>query len=193
MWEKAQEWEADWWGNCANTYGEETKQLLYASRMGLQFFHNRKSPFNIDMKGASVLDVGGGPTSLLLKCVNVQGRVADPVAMPRWVCLRYAAAGIALDQVRGEELVERGWDEAWIYNVLQHTEDPGRVVANMKRAAKLVRIFEWVDTPRNEGHPHALSRELLDGWLGGEGRQEQLSGQNTCVGTAYYGIFPTGG
>jgi len=32
-WQKAQRWEKDWWGNCTNTFGEETKQLLYANRI----------------------------------------------------------------------------------------------------------------------------------------------------------------
>ncbi|MHC4464472.1 MAG: hypothetical protein ACYS30_24030, partial [Planctomycetota bacterium] len=58
-WSEVQEWETSWWGKCINTYGEETKQLLYADRMGLQMFHDGKSPFNIDVKGANVLDIGG--------------------------------------------------------------------------------------------------------------------------------------
>jgi len=70
VWQQAQEWEFGWWGNCVNTYGEETKQLLYAARMGLTAFHDGKSPFNFDLGGASVLDIGGGPSSLLLKCTN---------------------------------------------------------------------------------------------------------------------------
>lgn len=190
-WSEAQKWESSWWGNCVNTYGEEMKQLLYASRMGLKTFHDGKSPFNINMKGARVLDIGGGPVSLLLKCVNVHGTVADPLQMPEWVRMRYDKALISLIQVRGEDIHSSNFDECWMYNVLQHTENPQKVVENARRAAKLIRLFEWIDTLTNEGHPHSLTKATLDNWLRGEGKVEVLNGQNTCTGKAYYGIFPT--
>jgi hypothetical protein len=169
-WKDAQKWESLWWGNCTNTYGEETKQLLYAAKMGLRMFHNGKSPYNIDMKGAKVLDIGGGPTSLLLKCVNVEGTVLDPLLLPEWVKSRYQVTGIELLRGTGESVIVDGFDECWIYNVLQHTENPEKVAQNARNAAKLIRLFEWIDTPMNEGHPHSLTKGLLDGWLCGEGK-----------------------
>lgn len=191
-WKRAQEWEGAWWGNCVNTYGEEFKQLLYAEKMGLEAFHNGKSPYNFDLGGVSVLDIGGGPASLLLKCVNFsRALVVDPLVVPGWVGERYKLAGIEFLQGRAEDLDEEGWDECWIYNVLQHVESLRRVVKRARRAASLIRIFEWLDTPMNEGHLHTLTEDLLNEWLGGEGKVEQFSGRNTCVGKAYYGIFPT--
>ena len=56
-WKDDQEWEKNWWGNCTNTYGEEQKQLLYASRMGLSTFHDGRSPYNLSVSG-KVLDIG---------------------------------------------------------------------------------------------------------------------------------------
>lgn len=185
-----QGWEKEWHGTCQNTYGEETKQLLYAEKMGLEFFHDGKSPYNIDMKGASVLDVGGGPVSLLLKCVNVRGHIIDPLDMPFWVCQRYVLANITWDEIVAEELSESGWDEVWIYNVLQHVENPQKVIENAKKASNLIRIFEWVDMVPTETHPQLLTEEKLNEWLSGEGKIEQLN-QSGCFGRAYYGVFPT--
>jgi hypothetical protein len=190
-WKQAQEWEQDWWDNCTNTFGEEMKQMLYADKMGLKTFHDGKSPFNIDMKGKRVLDIGGGPTSLLLKCMNVSGVVVDPLPMLEWVEMRYEAANICLMSIAAEDLLLTGFNECWMYNVLQHTENPELAIENARRAARLIRIFEWIDTPTNEGHPHSLSVAALNKWLGGEGKVEQLTGQNTCMGRAYYGIFTT--
>jgi len=191
-WSSAQEWEQDWWGDCTNTYGEETKQLVYADCMGLVFHHDGKSPYNIDVNGMTILDVGGGPTSILLKCNNFErAKVVDPMTMPAWVLMRYKVAKIGFERKCGEDLTETGWDECWIYNVLQHTQDPQTVIFNMQKAAKLIRLFEWIDTPTNVGHPHRLTRKKLDVWLKGEGKIEVLKGQNTCKGKAYYGIFPT--
>lgn len=205
-------WEQEWHGTCQNTYGEETKQLLYANRMGLEFFHNGKSPYNIDMKGTSVLDVGGGPVSLLLKCVNVsRARIIDPLELPEWVKGRYELAGILYDSIPAEMLChhcywedidedipysDSDWchyarfDEVWIYNVLQHVENAQKVIKNARKAGKLIRIFEWVDMRPTDTHPQLLTEEKLNEWLGGEGKVEQLN-QSGCTGRAYYGIFPT--
>lgn len=192
-WEKAQEFEKGWWGNCTNTFGEETKQLLYANRMGLKTFHNGKSPFNFDMKGKSVLDIGGGPCSLLLKCVNTgKTEVVDPCKYPEWVKIRYELAGISFNNIKGEDInYKYGFDEAWIYNCLQHVGSPEKIIKNAKKISKVIRIFEWIDLPVCEGHPHELTEKKLDKWLGGIGKVEQLTGQNTCKGKCYFGVFPT--
>jgi len=189
-WKRAQEWERNWWGNCANTYGEEEKQLLYAEKMGLNRFkfHDGKSPYNFDLSGISVLDFGGGPCSLLLKCRNVRGAVIDPLDFPEWVRMRYQLAEIEFFCETAEGFNGEGFDEAWLYNVLQHVIEPEQVIRNAKKAAKLLRVFEWIDTPTNEGHPHALSERWLNTILDGEGKVEQLA-ECSCYGRAYYGIF----
>jgi len=190
-WEKAQEWEKAWHGACINTLGEELKQLLYAEKMGLYSYHDGKSPYNFDLGGASVLDIGSGPASLLLKCVNFSyAKVLEPMEMPDWVLARYEAAGIKFALGKAEAYADRQvWDEAWIYNVLQHTEDPELVIMNARRSAKIIRLFEWIDFPTNEGHLHTLAQGELDKWLCGEGKVEKIDGENECYGTAYYGIF----
>jgi hypothetical protein len=189
-----QEWERKWHGNCVNSFGEEYKQLAYAKRMGLKFYHNGKSPFNIDMQGKSVIDIGGGPVSLLLKCENVKGVVIDPCEYPDWIYARYDTADIHWLKLKGEDMVEVlpgvPYDEAWIYNCLQHVEDPAKVIDNAKRCAKLIRLFEWIDCGTSEGHPHELTEAKLNEWLGGEGKVGFVD-ENTAKGKAFWGIFPT--
>jgi len=186
-----QEWEAKWWDTCQNTFGEELKQLIYARCMGITFYHDGKSPYNIDGGNRSVLDIGGGPVSLLLKCKNLhRGKVIDPLPMPDWVVARYLMAGVEVDPSPAEYVDESGWDEVWIYNCLQHVQDPEQVVRMAKRAGDIIRIFEWIETCTNDGHPHSLDRAQLDKWLGGYGKVAQIN-ENTAVGKAYYGIFPT--
>lgn len=189
-WSSAQLGERDWWGRCLNTYGEEEKQLAYARRMGLEFHHDGKGPYNIDLHGASVLDIGGGPCSLLLKTCNAGFRVvADPCHYPDWVAARYVAAGIEYLRTKGEDSLNlAGLDEVWIYNVLQHTDAPALVCANARRAGKIVRIFEWIDTATNREHPHSLTEDALNAWLGGAGQTEILR-QPTLRGRCYFGIF----
>lgn len=191
-WIDAQEWERQWWGSCQNTYGEEEKQLLYANRMGLRPYHDGRSPYNFDLKGRSVLDIGGGPVSLLLKCTNYAAAfVADPCAYPEWVDMRYELAGIEYGRIAGEDVRATGYDEVWLYNVLQHTQDPEKIIRNAQRAGRVIRIFEWIETRINEGHPHSFTEAQFNDWLRGEGKVETLNGQANCWGKCYYGIFPT--
>lgn len=189
FWQKAQKWEKSWWGSCTNTLGEETKQLLYAEKMGLIFTPDGNTPYRIDMEGKSVLDIGGGPCSLLLKCVNVEGKVIDSLKFPSWVYQRYRATGIEYVVYPAEDLNERDYDEVWIYNMLQHVDNPKEVIIRARGAGKIIRIFEWIGTPANIGHPHTLTEEKLNYWLGGEGKAEEFKGRNNCFGKGYYGIF----
>jgi len=206
-WDRAQRWESQWWGLCLNTHNEETKQFLYAHYMGINVVE-KYGVSAFDPMGASVIDIGGGPVSMLLKTQTVDqaarslvltgmatrgfGVVVDPGRYPEWVYQRYAEAGIEVWQMKAEDLQpSRRFDEAWIYNVLQHTDDPEKVVRAAMGISNLVRIFEWIDTPTNVGHPHTITRSFLDNILGSRGSVAELTGQSSCYGRAYYGTFKT--
>jgi len=191
-WEEATKWEAEWHGNCVNSLGEEYKQMAYARRMGLKAFHNGKSPFNFNLNGASVLDIGGGPYSLLLKCENFGvGTVVDPGDYPQWVAMRYGAAGINNLRIKAEELdTTIRYDEVWLYNCLQHTENPELIIQNARKIGRIIRLFEWIETGVADGHLHNLTEANLNAWLGGIGKVENINeAEGTCRGLCYYGIF----
>jgi 2-polyprenyl-3-methyl-5-hydroxy-6-metoxy-1,4-benzoquinol methylase len=181
-------WERDWWGTCQNTFNEERKQLIYAELMGLSFEPCPKTPYNINMRGQSVLDIGAGPCSMLLKCINVKGVVADPLKYPDWVYKRYKSADIEYWVVRGEDIKVAEFDEVWIYNVLQHVDDPELIIKNALASCKLLRLFEWINTPPTDGHPHTLTENNLNTWLGGEGKTTLLKDRG-LNGMSYHGIF----
>lgn len=195
-WKDNQGFERDWHGNCVNSFAEETKQITYAHRMGMHMSgeHLGKWP-NYDLEGKSILDIGGGPYSILLKCFNHHDcLVVDPCDYPAWVKLRYEVIGVRMERVMGEQLdtypfIDAQYDEAWLYNVLQHVDDPEKIIANARQRAKTIRIFEWVNFPPHEGHPQELKPELLNEWLSGFGTVEQMSNENGCEGPAYYGVF----
>ena len=103
-WNNAQKWESDWWGNCTNTLTEDLKQMTYTRLMGLEFT-NRDGHLVIDLKGKSVVDIGGGPTSILLKCINFSyATVVDPCDYPKWTEDRYNYAHIDLLKLPGEQV-----------------------------------------------------------------------------------------
>lgn len=186
------EQERSWWGHCANTFHEEQKQLVYASRMGLLADWGGAHPPTFDMGDRSVVDIGGGPVSLLLKAARLnEARVVDPVDYPDWVVQRYTHCGIDYQRTRGEDFTEAAaFDEAWIYNVLQHVEDPELVCAHALEAG-IVRVFEWIEIEAYDMHPHCLHEHELNGWLGGRGFVAHIH-EDGAHGLAYYGVF-TGG
>lgn len=188
-WEAVNLWEREWWSNCTNTFNEERKQFVYAKRMGLRVqTFGKKSQVGLLTNDRKILDIGGGPISLLLKCDKVRGKVVDPCTYPTWVYQRYEAAGIAYEIKMGEDIDETGYDEVWIYNCLQHVREPEKILHNARRAARMLRIFEWTDTPVSDGHPHTLTRLMLDKALGMNGTAEIVR-EEGCVGRCYYGVF----
>jgi hypothetical protein len=187
--EDHEQFEREFWGTCVNTFEEDRKHFVYARCMGLVPSSVRQ--FYFKPPAQRILDIGGGPTSMLLKLDTPlqKGKVVDPLDYPEWTRQRYAYVNIQAEVKDGEAVDEDGgWDEVWIYNVLQHTHDPARIIANAKRAAPVLRIFEWIDIPPHPGHPHELTEASLNAWIGGRGATTRLN-ESGCVGRAYYGVF----
>jgi hypothetical protein len=195
-WMDEQHWEMAWWGDCTNTFGEEAKQISYAHRMGLVNDPVGEHWPGYDLAGKSVLDLGGGPTSLLLKCRNGGRRaVVDPGDYPRWTLERYLFAGIEVYREMAEHTLmiaafdDQHFDEVWIYNCLQHVENPAAILAAASELSSVLRIFEWLDIPACPGHPWELKETQLDAWIGDKGSTEVMQGENGCWGRAYFGCL----
>ena len=177
--------EIEYWGNCANTFDEDQKHYVYAKFMEIPRTH-----FSFDAQNKRILDIGGGPSSMLLKCKNLtEGKVCDPIAYPEWTKLRYAGHNISVNVQPGEEVNEQGWDEVWIYNCLQHVESVEKIISNAKRAAPVLRLFEWIDIPAHDGHPFELTKQMLDDIIALPGSGTVTLGESGCYGKAYYGVF----
>jgi hypothetical protein len=175
--------ENNYWNDCTNTFDEDQKHYVYAKYMGLDRQHYS---FNVNNK--TILDIGGGPTSILLKTINLKkGKVCDPLKFPAWVYERYKIKNIDWEIISGESICEKSWDEVWIYNCLQHTNDPSLIIKNALQAGKVLRIFEWIDIPPHDGHPQMITKELLDNLIGKQGSTIQLA-ESGCFGKAYYNI-----
>lgn len=187
-----QEYERQWWGDCTNTFSEEVKQITYASLMGLINTPDQETgcwpQYNAQYK--SILDIGGGPCSLLLKVINANLKcIVDPCKYPIWTKKRYAMAGITLFVEPAETFrTTEKFDEVWIYNVLQHVDDPDRIITTARLHAPVLRIFDWIDLPPSPGHPHTLTKKWLDDMIGCDGSTMYVD-ENGARGNAYYGVY----
>jgi len=173
-----------------NFYLENTKQLkIYAPRMKLSV-----NPwFNIDFDNKSVIDVGGGWDSILLKGVNLKNAlVIDPLIekAPNWIKERYKDANINYESGKAETMIAQSpkWDMALCYNLLQHTEDPQKIVDNLKNIVNEIRVFEWINVPADDLHLHILTTEKLNEWFGVEGIVEHIDMEN-CFSECWYAVI----
>lgn len=172
-WEECQTWERNWWLNNPEMYPVEIqKGDIVGGWLGIR-----------DMPTASVVDIGCGPFSLLQRVKVGTGYAVDPIDYGP-LEIGYQIAGISRVLCRGEELTlylgNTRFDEAWIYNCLQHVEDPQEILRQATQIAKRVRLFEWINIPAYTGHLQMLTLEGLirpfreAGWLP----------DFQCVGTA---------
>lgn len=193
-WQEVNKWESHWWGDCTNTFIEEVKQMQIIKYMSLKA-DVKDAKVGIDIQGKNICDLGGGVVSLLLKCIN-RGNycvVVDPILekAPIWVKERYKASDLFYSESMAELAeFDKKFDEVWLYNVLQHVQNPLEVLDTVKRLGNAVRIFEWLNTPPHDGHPHTITKEMIDESLGinlqvSEDMPEFMSGYR-IAGHGYY-------
>jgi len=135
---------------------EQIQRGVYAGLLGIGY----------EVAPASVTDIGCGPESLLLIAPAARMVAVDPTAFLPEDEARYAAAGITRAIVPAEEYVGPQTEEVWMYNCLQHTIDPMKVLGVVTaHAAARIRIFEWTHVPTDALHLHKLSEAQLIGAL----------------------------
>jgi hypothetical protein len=155
-WKEAQVWERNWWMKYRGSHPIEIDKNVFVSKM--MFLHD-------GVPGKSVIDIGCGPLSLLQRLPVKSGVALDPIHYGDLEDV-YAQKGIKRIIKCGEDInaAEDGtYDEAWIYNCLQHVKDPQRIIENALEVAETVRIFEWIHIRPYTGHLHELTPELLEG------------------------------
>lgn len=192
MWGNAQKDELDFWllgqNNCINTFTEENKQLqIYAPRLKFTVDEWHR----IDFENKVVLDVGSGPTSMLLRGKNLRnGFVVDPLMMkfPQWIRDRYDSANLNWLSSKGEDFKTPYVDMALIYNVLQHVENPKKLIENVKSLADEIRVFEWINVNTDEKHIHKLTAPKLNEWFGTKGITERIVMENSFT-DAWYSVI----
>jgi 2-polyprenyl-3-methyl-5-hydroxy-6-metoxy-1,4-benzoquinol methylase len=116
-----------------------------------------------DFNEQKILDVGCGPVSILQRSLHGPSRGVDPLAVSEETLLRYRKSDVEFLNIKAEEMpVDKVFDEAWIYNCLQHTDSPDTILEKTARMAHTVRIFEWIDLGVCPGHPQNLTETLFE-------------------------------
>ena len=160
-WDVAQEKEREYHMVLGYRKYEQKKRAHYARGMMLD---------DESHSGKRIIDIGSGPESLLLNYPGITGTALDPIRFGDDDELQYSQAGITRLIIPAEELElpDPPYDEAWIYNCLQHVMSPELVLSRTKNAACVIRIWEWCNIPVDQLHLHILTaeriRSVMQGW-----------------------------
>jgi len=177
--------ELNFWSLYANHIGEQIKQTFCAKYMGIEFQQNHL----YNLQGKNILEIGAGPVGLSLRCYNGRRKIIDPLEYPQWVWDRYNYFGVEIEKIGAEDIQEAGWDEVWILNTLQHVDDLAKTISKIKTSAKVLRIFDWLNIPIDEGHPNLLTKEILDDSFDINGNTIIINHEYMYNAEAYYGVY----
>ena len=125
--------------------------------------------FNIDpendLVGKKILESGGGCSPAISFCKGLKKSVnVEPLydKFPEEIKEKLNNLKIESVSIGFEDYKKRAkFDEVWFFNVLQHVRDPFLQIENAKRIAKIIRVFEPIDTAINNEHPHTFSMEFF--------------------------------
>jgi 2-polyprenyl-3-methyl-5-hydroxy-6-metoxy-1,4-benzoquinol methylase len=198
QWTNAQAGELKYWQRPGCLWGEFDKQLCYFRHMKL--WEDFGLPdFELDMKGKSVLDIGCGPASGMLRMTNASRLTGvDPCEYGAAARRRYKAFGIDYHVARAEDMESLNLpvhDLGLIYNVLQHPEDPAAIVRQAIKHCREIRLIEWQFVPQDNEHLWVLTPDLVLNWFAGCKIKYIALPRITecqCNATALVGIFETG-
>jgi len=114
-----------------------------------------------DIKGKVIAEIGPADIPGLYYCKGAQNSfVIEP--MPSDILPKL---GIKIRKTKAEKIDYSKVDEVWLFNVLQHVENPSLIVQKVKKA-KVVRWFEPVEQGTDACHLHNLTHEMFVDWFG---------------------------
>jgi len=112
-----------------------------------------------DLKGKSVIEIGPGRISGLLFCQNYsKSYIIEPTEY-EGINHLYEDLNLEIIKKTVEEIELPKVDEIWIFNVMQHVQDPDFLIEKCKKSSSVIKFFEPIDLPINNEHPFSFSKE----------------------------------
>lgn len=120
-----------------------------------QYFEFLK--IDIDLKRKSIIEIGPADYPALEYCENYsQSFVIEPMPSSHLANL-IEDKPIKLITEKAEGFKFPECDEVWFMNVLQHVQDPVKIINNAKKSAKLIRFFEPINYSTDKMHLHEFN------------------------------------
>lgn len=202
-WEIANFHESEHWEKFtaeADTIAVAQPQYMDSLFIKNDYFDSRD--LSLNFRGLKVLDVGGGPSSILLRSNKnhselhdgfSEGVVIDPVKISEHQKLRYEYFGVRFIQDMAENITkyysENYFDECFIYNCLQHVEDPIRILDGITKVSKKIRIAEPIHIPTDKCHLHTFTEDYFANYFDNDKWEIEMQNIVTIGVRHYIGII----
>lgn len=146
-----------------------------------------------NLDGKSVIEIGPGRISALLFCENFsKSYIIEPTEYDGIDHL-YENPNLEIIKKTAEDWEFEKVDEVWLFNLLQHVQDPDLLIQKCKENSKVIRYFEPIDCPINNEHPFSFNREDFINYFGDSVKIYNSIGEPGFHGaTCAYGVFHTG-
>lgn len=198
-WEIANHYESGHWEKfTAEVDTLSVSQPQYMESLSIKNDYFESGDLSLNFNGLKVLDVGGGPSSILLRSNKghcelhdgfSEGVVIDPVKITEHQKIRYEYFGIRFIQDMAENITnyynEKHFDECFIYNCLQHVEDPIKILDGITKVSKKIRIAEPIHIPMDKCHLHTFTEDYFANYFDRDNWEIQM--QNIAnIGVPHY-------
>jgi hypothetical protein len=149
---------------------------------------------NIDtnLSGKSVVEIGPARIAGLLFCTNYsKSYIIEPTPY-EGIDYLYENKNIEIIKEKAESCNFPYVDEVWIFNLMQHVQDPDKLIEICKKHSKIIKFFEPIDLPTNNEHPYSFSLEDYKNYFGDCVKVYSFNGeigfhQAKCA----YGVYKT--
>lgn len=112
---------------------------------------------NLNLKQKSVIEIGCARISSLFFCNNYStSYVIEPTYYPE-ANQYYEGKNIVKIHDQAEKCNFPKADEVWLFNVLDHVQNPDLIVNKAKQNSKIIRFFEPIDCGTNLEHPFSFT------------------------------------
>lgn len=162
-WQQAQKAERKF--HDGRTWSEKAKEYkeMYSTYLAVLGF---------DIAGSGsvnkVLEVGCADVPMLyfVKCKNAHICEPMPSKLLNNICYEN---DFTQHSCKFEDMPEPAelFNEIWLFNVMQHVQDPEKFIEKAKRIGRTIRFFEPIDWPIEIYHPFSYTIDDYKRWFGG--------------------------
>jgi hypothetical protein len=152
-------------------------------------FYFRYLKINLNLNNKTILEIGPARVSSLLYCNNYgPSFIVEPTKYDDTEHL-YIDKEITFIRDLYENCESPIVDEIWLFNVLQHIQDPDLFIDKCKKSAKTIKFFEPINTPIETHHPHSFTFDDYVKYFGDSVKLYKGSTEKFHTADCVYGIY----
>lgn len=145
---------------------EPIEQSYEHYRVTYNYYFHYLDIKNNDLQKKSIAELGCARISSLFFCNNYSTSYVIEPTYYKESDKYYEGKDIVRIFDRAEVCKFPTVDEVWLFNVLDHVQDPDYIIDQCKKNSKTIRFFEPIDCGTNNEHPFSFSLNNFKDYFG---------------------------